>query len=284
MQNKEIYQAEINQSLTELKQHPIYKILIPFFSELDKTFIIKKYLVTESLTNLVASNFLNTKQLLTTLTTVQFSDKQEPYFSSLNKQLTKTFYQLVMSLQKTKWSVNDQLGFEQNFSNLVIDSYQQYVDYIKLILQNQLLTKMLSTWISFFQNEINEDFFNQMMEEIFFDFKNYLAIKTDDILKQSLTLIYQQFGLNLSTIKKEKIEERPNFLDFDNFDFIEVVDVKTAFIFFELPETATFSEVQKAYKKLAKKYHPDNQTMDADFKKMTEINLAYTFLKEKFSK
>jgi len=282
MQNKESYQTEINQNLQEIKNHPIYKILVPFFFELDKTFIIKNYLVTESLTNLVTSNFLNTKQFLKVQTTIEFCQQQEPYFGSLNQQLTKLFYQLIMSLYKTRWYLKEQKNFDKELNNFVIKSYQEYFDYIKIILQNEVLPKMLTTLINFFKNEISEELFTQIIDEIFFDFKNYLTTKTDNILTHLLGEIYNKFGLNLKALKKERVDEKPYFTDFSNLDLIEVIDAKTALIFFELPETATFNDVQKAYKKLAKKYHPDNQTFDADFKKMTEINLAYSFLKEKF--
>ncbi len=44
----------------------------------------------------------------------------------------------------------------------------------------------------------------------------------------------------------------------------------------ELPETATFEEIKKQYKYLAKKYHPDS-SKDIS-KKFNEINNAYNFL------
>ena len=60
-------------------------------------------------------------------------------------------------------------------------------------------------------------------------------------------------------------------------------DIRRSLMIFHLKEGYSQLELQKAYKKLVKKYHPDynQQNQEWAHQKMTEINLAYELCKEK---
>jgi len=59
-------------------------------------------------------------------------------------------------------------------------------------------------------------------------------------------------------------------------------DIRRSLMIFRLKEASSEEELQKAYKKLVKKYHPDfNQdNQEWSHRKMTEINLAYEHCRE----
>ncbi|NER84888.1 MAG: J domain-containing protein [Leptolyngbya sp. SIO1D8] len=46
----------------------------------------------------------------------------------------------------------------------------------------------------------------------------------------------------------------------------------------EVPETATQSEIKRAYRRLAKQFHPDSQTAQANHEGITRVNAAYEIL------
>ncbi len=62
-------------------------------------------------------------------------------------------------------------------------------------------------------------------------------------------------------------------------------DIRRSLMIFHLKEDYSQVELQKAYKKLVKKYHPDynQQNQEWAHQKMTEINLAYELCKEKLT-
>jgi DnaJ-class molecular chaperone len=56
----------------------------------------------------------------------------------------------------------------------------------------------------------------------------------------------------------------------------------------EIPSNATWEEIEKGYKKLARRYHPDRyqnqEERETATRVMSLINASYTFLKEKHGK
>jgi DnaJ-class molecular chaperone len=56
------------------------------------------------------------------------------------------------------------------------------------------------------------------------------------------------------------------------------VDTRDYYAILEIPRTATDEQIKEAYRKLAKKYHPDVSPGDAD--KMKDINVAYETLSD----
>jgi hypothetical protein len=163
--------------------------------------------------------------------------------------------------------------------------YHDFFAYLKRFLANIFLPKMLDLLVQLFEHEISEPFFEVKFDETLFFYKNELFDKSNEFLQEILTQIYQKYG-----VKEEQIEEEFNepivneFSDFEDLDFVEVVDEKTAFLFFDLPQTASFIQIQRAYKKMAKIYHPDLIKTTSDNKKMEQINFAYSILKTKFLK
>ncbi len=64
-----------------------------------------------------------------------------------------------------------------------------------------------------------------------------------------------------------------------------MLDIRRSLMIFHLKEGYSQEELQKSYKKLVKKYHPDfnQQNQDWAHQKMTEINLAYELCKQELS-
>ncbi len=55
-------------------------------------------------------------------------------------------------------------------------------------------------------------------------------------------------------------------------------DLARAAAILKLGESATLEEVKEAYRKLAKRYHPDSASRDGDPEKFMEISFAYKIM------
>lgn len=113
-----------------------------------------------------------------------------------------------------------------------------------------------------------------------------------------LQLLHFLFGIaqadgNVSTSEIHKIQEIAGYLrvslnDFESIKAMFIKSADTAYKILEIDKSATNEEVKKAYRSMAKKYHPDRvNTQDAAIKKGAEekfkqVQLAYeTIQKER---
>ena len=128
-----------------------------------------------------------------------------------------------------------------------------------------------------------------------------LQIKNHMVIHARLQLIHFLFGISkadghVDSSEVEIIEKISNYLGISSNDFRSIKamfykDANAAYKILEIKEKATDSEVKKAYRKMAVKYHPDKLThLGEEFQKSAKekfqkVNEAYeTIKKERGSK
>ena len=123
---------------------------------------------------------------------------------------------------------------------------------------------------------------------------NYLNQRTRYEVR--LQLLHFLFGIaqadgTVSALEVTKLKELAGYLrigrqDFDSIMAMFIKEADTAYKILEIPKSATNDEVKKAYRKMAKKYHPDKVVTENEAikkgaeEKFKEVQKAYEAIQQ----
>lgn len=256
--------------------------LINAFEDLNKNFEIAEYNYHEQLTTLSGSMYANTLSYLTFKTDSSTSELAKNYLISINKQINKLLENAFFTIENSFHNIIDNGAFNTIAS---IKKGEIYLEFYPVMIQ-QLATKLipilLETFINIKYAVLTEEIALFNLDNSIDDVINTLSNKILVLTKIKLSEIYAKFKYrpthNSSNIQNNKIP----FVDFDQED--EIFDVKfndqrIALKVLGLDQLATMNDIKMSYKKLAIKYHPDNNKNPLAEEEMKKINAAYNLLK-----
>jgi len=164
-----------------------------------------------------------------------------------------------------------------------VQAYQAYFQTLQGYALKRGLLELLKLLVKAYETKMNVALFEQELTMVHYNFNKTLRLSTSEILSSLLTQMYARYGVNPNPQVHHFEHKKEAFADFAAINLVMVSDVPSALSFFGLDSQATLSEVKKAYKTLAKRYHPDSHSPDASPEKMEQINFAYNLLKNHYS-
>ncbi|MFK5855712.1 MAG: TerB family tellurite resistance protein [Bacteroidota bacterium] len=161
------------------------------------------------------------------------------------------------------------------------------LDYVKKFISNNFGAARAPEYVKILGELIKKDF---NLQDVSYQIKQYMDYSSRLMILQFL------FGIALSDGKSHEnemnvIETIASYLGITNNDYASIKamfikDTNSAYQILEISPDATNDELKKAYRELAKKYHPDKvshlgeEIKKAAEVKITELNAAYDAVKE----
>lgn len=161
------------------------------------------------------------------------------------------------------------------------------LDYVKKFISNNFGSARAPEYVKILGELIKKDF---NLQDVSYQIKQYMDYSSRLMILQFL------FGIALSDGKSHEneinvIETIASYLGISNNDYASIKamfikDTNSAYQILEISPDATNDELKKAYRELAKKYHPDKvshlgeEIKKAAEVKITELNAAYDSVKE----
>jgi len=283
MENVATYNKTTKENLAPLKKLPEWMPFVKAFQSFDHEIRLTVLEFDEAFTNLVTSSFLNSRNYLKAATDEKFLRKHVLNFDQLNQAMERNFQQLLASLNRVQHQVLDEASLVENLTKWKAQAYSEYYKTLQGYALKRGLLDLLKLLVKCYETKMNVALFEQELTMVHYNFNKTLRIATSEILSSLLTQMYARYGVNPSPETHSFDHQKEAFADFASVNLIMVSDVPSALSFFGLDSQATLSEVKKAYKTFAKRYHPDSHCPEASSQKMEQINFAYNLLKNHYS-
>lgn len=161
------------------------------------------------------------------------------------------------------------------------------LEYVKKFISNNFGAERAPQYVKILGDLVKQDF---NLQEVSSQIKQYMDYSS------RLMLLQFMFGIALSDGKSHEseisvIQTIASYLGISNNDYASIKamfikDTNSAYQILEVSVDSTNDEIKKAYRELAKKYHPDKVShLGEDIKKaaevkITELNAAYDAVKE----
>ena len=160
------------------------------------------------------------------------------------------------------------------------------LEYVKKFISNNFGAERAPQYIKILGDLIKQDY---NLQDVGFQIKQYMDYSS------RLMLLQFMFGISMSDGKSHEseisvIKTIASYLGISNIDYASIKamfikDTNSAYKILEVSADATNDEIKKAYRELAKKYHPDKvshlgeEIKKAAEVKITELNAAYDAVK-----
>jgi len=283
MENTAIYNKTTKDNLAPLKKLSEWKPFVEAFNAFDHEIRLTALEFEEAFTSLVTSSFFNSRNYLKQVTNEKFLRKHILNFDQLNQAMERNFQQLLSSLDGIQHQVLDETGLAEHLSKWKVQAYTEYYKTLQGYALKRGLLDLLKLLVKCYDTKMNVALFEQELTMVHYNFNKTLRMSTSEILSSLLTQIYARYGVNPTPRGHNFEHKKEAFADFTSVNLIMVSDVPSALSFFGLGDNATLSEVKKAYKTYAKRYHPDSHSPEASSEKMEQINFAYNLLKNHYA-
>lgn len=161
------------------------------------------------------------------------------------------------------------------------------LDYVKQFLVNNFGAERAPQYVKILGDLVKQDY---NLQEVSSQIKQYMDYSSRLMLIQFMFGIAQADG-NTQANEVDVIQLIANYLGINNNDYASIKamfikDTNSAYKILEISEDASDEELKKAYRELAKKYHPDKvahlgeEVKKAAEVKITALNAAYDAIKD----
>ncbi|AUF83539.1 hypothetical protein CXP39_01875 [Mesoplasma syrphidae] len=242
---------------------------------------IENYMYTEYLTTYTGSSFYNTLSYIKTICSIQVFDNAKIELVGINSRLQTIINNGFAILEDSKSNLEVDSSFEDFLNDIQVELYQEFLVSLKNQLGNKIIPSILKTYLNSFvlEDELILKKHQLVVEKAFKIISSKTEIKTQELLKR----IYGKYSLKNYFNQETNFNKKKRFDDFLNdnvlFNF-NFEDQEIALKTLGLSIHATKSDIKKAYRELAIKYHPDNNHSDQAEIEMKRINIAYNLLKQ----
>ncbi|WP_051418439.1 J domain-containing protein [Mesoplasma seiffertii] len=279
--NQRLYEQSWSEYLNKIKDKQTLSNLMTSGFTTQQTIEVKNYFYCEYLTTYTGSAFYNTLAYIKTSCEAKTYDTVKIALTGLNLQLQDIISNGFMILEATENNIVVTPEYNDLIAKLEIELYQEFLTIIKKELGTKIIPSILTTYLSL--TAINEELelkkHQLQLDKSFKIINAKVQAKTESLLE----VIYQQFALKSYHQQSQTSNRKVQFADFSNDHLLFKIDFNDQAIALEtlgLQTDATFSDIKRAYKQLAAKYHPDNNKSPNAELEMKRLNIAYNLLKQ----